>query len=232
MAGEKWPASPAQCVMVATALFQKEDIVPDLVVSGINEGPNYSTASVVSGTVGAVQAGLNRLLQNVSIPGIALSLANGATDIIATELSEWCVSLIEYLDIHRDSQDNLLPAGIGLNVNAPRTSHIGVTLNRAGQIFDVTSTFQVIFTVNEGPDDTYDHSGVVVPTQPDIKYSNNTGVNDGYITIVPMVSDFTVGACDMKNICCKLDEIATTKCTICKNTSVLKKNAYATFEKL
>jgi 5'-nucleotidase len=70
-AEDTWTCSgtPADCVMVA--LLGGLPVIPDLVVSGINAGPNLGTDIIYSGTAAAArQAALHR------IPAIALSLAH------------------------------------------------------------------------------------------------------------------------------------------------------------
>jgi 5'/3'-nucleotidase SurE len=53
--------SPATSLILgATAIFESGEPL-DLVVSGINDGPNIGPAPTVSGTVGAVLTGLNML---------------------------------------------------------------------------------------------------------------------------------------------------------------------------
>ena len=63
--------SPATSVILgATAIYQPDESL-DLIVSGINDGPNIGPSPTVSGTVGAVLTGLNML--HPSVPGIAIS---------------------------------------------------------------------------------------------------------------------------------------------------------------
>ncbi|MFA7938403.1 5'/3'-nucleotidase SurE [Klebsiella oxytoca] len=61
--------TPADCVAIACGHLMKR-ARPDLILSGVNNGPNLGTESVFSGTVGAAMTGLL-----FDIPSVALSLA-------------------------------------------------------------------------------------------------------------------------------------------------------------
>ncbi|HEY3324418.1 MAG TPA: 5'/3'-nucleotidase SurE [Planctomycetota bacterium] len=100
--------TPADCVKLAiTNLFP--DFAPELVISGINRGPNVGVNVLYSGTVaGAMEACINGL------PAVALSLdipANGMWHFaLAAELSVPIVDAIF---------ENGLPEWTVLNVNIP-----------------------------------------------------------------------------------------------------------------
>ena len=100
--------TPADCVKLAiTNLFP--DFAPDLVISGINRGPNIGLNILYSGTVaGALEACIN------GIPAIALSLDVSANGIwhfaLAAKLS------LPFIDA---IITNGLPAWTILNVNLP-----------------------------------------------------------------------------------------------------------------
>ena len=104
----KVAGTPADCVKIAiTNLFP--DFVPDLVISGINRGPNVGMNVLYSGTVaGALEACINGL------PSIALSLdipSNGMWHFqLAAELSVPIVGM---------ALEAGLPAWTSLNVNIP-----------------------------------------------------------------------------------------------------------------
>ncbi|HLX60952.1 MAG TPA: 5'/3'-nucleotidase SurE [Planctomycetota bacterium] len=117
--------TPADCVKLAiTNLFP--DFVPDMVVSGINRGPNVGMNAFYSGTVaGAMEARMNGL------PAIALSLGIPATGLwhfgLAAELS---VSIIE------ETLEAGLPDWTVLNVNIPNCAQgemKGLKLTRQGK---------------------------------------------------------------------------------------------------
>lgn len=96
---------PADCVKLAVCALLKRP--PDLVVSGINLGPNAGISVIYSGTVSAATEGTI-----LGIPSLALSLATYKDP-------EWetagraARALAEHLVAHP------LPRGVLLNVNIP-----------------------------------------------------------------------------------------------------------------
>jgi 5'-nucleotidase len=62
--------TPADCVAIACGHLMA-DSRPDLILSGINRGPNLGNETLLSGTVGAALTGLM-----FGIPSVALSLAH------------------------------------------------------------------------------------------------------------------------------------------------------------
>jgi 5'-nucleotidase len=104
---DTWVCSgtPADCVIVAT--LGGLSVKPDLVISGINAGPNLGTDIVYSGTAAAArQAALH------GIPAIALSLA-GLTRPLYWDMA--VAFAVEQLDTLRD----LWVEDAFLNVNIP-----------------------------------------------------------------------------------------------------------------
>jgi 5'-nucleotidase len=65
-------ASPATAVVLAATALYPDGRRPDLVVSGINHGPNDGALLMLSGTVGAALAGT--LLLDPPVPGMAVNL--------------------------------------------------------------------------------------------------------------------------------------------------------------
>lgn len=92
--------------------------LPDLVVSGPNEGQNVGAIIISSGTVGAAQAAA---LQG--IPAIALS-AGANTDgpdlanPVSAQVAQLSAQLVKALD-EAAGESPLLPSGLALNVNFP-----------------------------------------------------------------------------------------------------------------
>ena len=97
--------TPADCVRVG--IFAVSDIMPDVVLSGINHGYNISSDIQYSGTVGAaLEAAF------LGVRGIAVSYGNHefkATDIVDRYLPEL---LAEYME-------KLLPSNQIWNINIP-----------------------------------------------------------------------------------------------------------------
>ena len=69
--------TPTDCVLLAHGALLSEK--PDIVVSGINHGPNMGEDVLYSGTVAAAMEGLS-----LGIPAVALSFAGHDYDLIAT----------------------------------------------------------------------------------------------------------------------------------------------------
>src|SRR4051812_7981619 len=121
----KVAGTPADCVKIAiTNLFP--DFLPDLVVSGINRGPNVGMNVLYSGTVaGALEACINGL------PAVALSL-----DIPANGLWHFSLAAELAVPILDAAISNGLPEWSALNVNFPNRSQSqikGTRLTRHGR---------------------------------------------------------------------------------------------------
>lgn len=96
-------APPALCVMAAVlGGFGPQ---PELVVSGVNRGPNTGASVLHSGTVGAALAGAN-----FGVSGVAVSLAWGEPTFLDTATAV-AASTLGWLAAE--------PAGTVLNVNVP-----------------------------------------------------------------------------------------------------------------
>lgn len=112
--------TPSDCVKIGIeAILPKP---PDIVVSGINLGPNLGTDVIYSGTVaGAVEAVLS------GIPAIAVSTMSDPADL--PYIADWIANLVEKV-VHDG-----LPQETLLNVNFPNRSHDalrGVRITRPG----------------------------------------------------------------------------------------------------
>ena len=113
---------PVDTVLVALRHLL-EDNPPDLVVSGINFGPNVGTALYMSGTIGAaIMASLN------GVPAIAVS-AGMRFDEVGTEFpsthdvlepaAEFICSVVRSLQSTVGRDGRLLPRDVLLNINYP-----------------------------------------------------------------------------------------------------------------
>lgn len=99
--------TPADCVALAVlGLLERR---PDLVVSGINQGPNLGHDVLYSGTVAAAMEGLI-----VGIPSIAVSLVGGYKPTADfTAAAYWATRIAAAAVKHG------LPADVLLNINVP-----------------------------------------------------------------------------------------------------------------
>lgn len=99
--------TPSDCVFLA--LHHLLESPPDLLVSGINSGPNMGDDILYSGTVaGAMEGALN------GIPSIAISVGTH-TDQRYDTAAAWLVRFLQ-------EQELFLPPRTCLNVNVPSTS--------------------------------------------------------------------------------------------------------------
>jgi len=111
------PGSPSDSVYFALdEIFAGER--PDLVVSGINPGNNMGQAINHSGTVNAALTALE-----FGLPSIAVSLETPTTwrqgiTMAAPGAADYVAELVERLQ-RKAGDGELIPAGVGLNVNIP-----------------------------------------------------------------------------------------------------------------
>ena len=115
--------TPADSVKIALDTLMTEK--PDLVISGINHGPNLATDVLYSGTVSAAVEGAMH-----GIPAIAVSLAtDGEPDF--GPAAAFCRSVVQQII------DKTFPAFSLININVPAvpaTEIRGVTVTRLGNI--------------------------------------------------------------------------------------------------
>jgi 5'-nucleotidase len=161
--------TPADAMMVALhRLFPK---APDLVISGINRGPNLGENVFYSGTVGAAtEAVINH------VPAIAISLAHRGSGFVYDHAAQFARQLAELV-----LRKGLLP-GVLLNVNVPLEWNGGVRITR--QSGKLTRTVlregadprgRVYYWLTEEP--------VTTPPDPDSDYA---AVFAGQISITPI----------------------------------------------
>ena len=105
LAGHSVNGTPADCVKLAVGTLLKQR--PDLVVSGINLGPNTATNIIYSGTVSAATEA--RIL---GIPSIAISIGSFKDPV-------WETAATYALRIARMVLKHGLPPKVLLNVNVP-----------------------------------------------------------------------------------------------------------------
>ena len=123
ISGWRIGGTPADSVKIALDTLMS--VQPDIVVSGINHGPNLGTDVLYSGTVSAAVEGAMH-----GIPAIAISLATDE-DSDFTVAAEFCHNLIQQII------DKKLPSFSLLNINVPPVpaSEIkGVSITKLGCI--------------------------------------------------------------------------------------------------
>ena len=110
--------TPADCVVLGAHLLGR----PDLVVSGINLGPNLGDDLTHSGTVAAAIEGMT-----LGVPAIAYSQASDGGEYAFGPSAEYAARLAE-----RVARSGLPPRTL-LNVNFPSGPAQGVAVTRVGQ---------------------------------------------------------------------------------------------------
>ena len=119
-----FPGTPADSVDFGLHGLLKE-AAPDLVISGVNDGPNTGMAQVNSGTVSAAARAVR-----YGVPAIAASIGYRFTD---EEMKnkwpsthkywpdsvDYVVGVVDKLNAQRVKGQPLLPAGTGLSINYP-----------------------------------------------------------------------------------------------------------------
>jgi 5'-nucleotidase len=166
--------TPTDCVALAMSGVI-EGIAPDIVVSGINYGPNMGVDVHYSGTVSAAFEGAI-----LGVPAIAVSqqVNNGFSwdfaASIATRLVEW---------VHL----NGIPSGTVLNVNVPTKRPIGVRMTTLG-----------VRRYTEGVIETKDPRGRKIywigggePVWEAIEGSDFYEVDQRYVSVTPLHLDMT-----------------------------------------
>lgn len=170
--------TPTDCVKIALESLMMEQ-PPDIVISGINLGPNLGTDVLYSGTVSAAIEGALH-----DLPAIAVSLDSWQmTDF--TPAAQFTARLaITVL------QENTLPAGTVLNVNVPAVTQSnlqGVRISRLGQrIYENTFDRRV-----DPRGRSYYWMGGNLKDLPHTEDTDVAAVQDNYISVTPIHIDLT-----------------------------------------
>jgi 5'-nucleotidase len=170
---------PADCVKYALTEVMAER--PDLIVSGINLGPNVGVSVFYSGTVAAAMEGAF-----FGIPSIAISTDVNGDDTDCLPLAEMARSIIARLKGMAAFCPNLV-----LNVNFPALdpkAFKGLRITRQG-----TANFQDRF---ERRDDGEGRSGLWLVGEPGTHDGDSLDIDvnalkAGYISVTPLKQDLT-----------------------------------------
>ncbi len=170
--------TPADCVYVAlyhTDLLPRR---PELVVSGINRGPNLGSDTHYSGTVAAAREGALR-----GIPAIAFSLYEGGEYGACAELAAEMASRL---------LSATLPPGPPalLNVNFPEGTPKGVRATRLGRRLYADEV--VVRTDPRGRE--YIWIGGPGARHEHVEGSDTEAVEEGYASVTPLMIDVTHAA--------------------------------------
>ena len=119
-----FPGTPADALDFGLWGIMK-DKLPDLVISGVNDGPNTGMAQVNSGTVGAaaraVRYGLPAIAASIGVIFNDHEMKNGwpSTHKYWPDSVDYVVSLVDKLNASHKAGEPLLPKGSGLTINYP-----------------------------------------------------------------------------------------------------------------
>jgi 5'-nucleotidase len=168
--------SPADAVKLALAQLWPD--WADLVVSGINSGPNVGVNVFYSGTVGAAAEGAV-----LGVSAVAVSL-NGPEPFDFDRAADQAGPVLERL-----AALTPFPPGLFFNVNLPRsrTEPAGVRLTRHGM-----SGFREYYVPSEaGGPGSWEVRGDFLVHDPDDNY-DAAALAAGFISVTPMLLDLTV----------------------------------------
>ena len=169
--------TPADCAKIALSTLMQN--LPDVVVSGINRGPNLSVDIFYSGTVAAAFEGAFR-----GIPSFAVSLDSFAADASYETAAHWGCACIEKI-MARSAEPGRV---YNINVPAVDSDQIkGVKVTRAGRI-DYREKY-------DHRVDPYGRSYYWIKGNPEIVDHNPecdiVAVKDGFVSLTPLKPDLT-----------------------------------------
>lgn len=161
--------TPADCVKLG--LLHLMDTLPDLVVSGINNGTNLGTDVIYSGTVAAAFESIY-----MGVPAIAISTAYRAGDKKLVDVADFLANNLERL-IALD-----LPKTSALNINYPAKDTVnGIKITPLG-----IHRYNDGFTPRENG---YKLEGTPQPLPEDGRDCDIHWYGEGYITLTPVQND-------------------------------------------
>jgi 5'-nucleotidase len=165
--------TPADCGMMALTLLL--DFKPDLVVSGINNGPNLGENVYYSGTVAGAAEGAK-----YGIPAIAMSV-NQRVDIDYGPAADFAMK------IALRTLEHGLPAGVALNVNVPHPAYHGVAItHQSGRL-----SRNLMIETQDPYGRRYYWMHEEIPVDDAEPGSDYAAVRDGKVSITPLRFDHT-----------------------------------------
>lgn len=167
--------TPADCVYLAVQRFLPRR--PDLLISGINHGPNLGLQDIsYSGTVAGARQGAF-----LDIPSIAVSLIPGKDGHFSFDTAASTVSALA-----RKILDKPFPKGMFLNVNIPPPPLKGIKIARLGQ-----KRYNPHVIEKKDPRGRlYYWIGTGNPKAMGNAESDVMVIKEGYMTVTPLQNDF------------------------------------------
>ncbi len=167
--------TPTDSIMLGLAHLL--DFRPDLVISGINNGPNLGENIFYSGTVAAAAEGARH-----GIPAIAMSVTE-RVDIDYSVAAGVAARLAKHVVAAG------LPAGVALNVNVPHPSFDGIEITRQSP--------KISRNVMLGGQDPYGRPYFWMPEEVPLDIAepgtDYAAVREGKVSVTPMRFDYTAG---------------------------------------
>lgn len=168
--------TPTDCIVMAMQVIL--DTPPDVVVSGINHGPNMGEDVIYSGTVAAAFEGCILGVPSVAVSALQRTVADAEANgryarLVAAKVLE-----------------DGLPSGVVLNVNIPdpETGPIaGVKITKLGS----RAYFNFIEPAGKRPLERYYTIGGEAPVWKDDDGSDIAAVRTGYVSVTPLKLDLT-----------------------------------------
>lgn len=172
--------TPGDCVKIGVNAILSNEELPDLVISGINHGPNLGGDILYSGTVSCAMEGAL-----LGIPSIAVSLASLRTDYEDFVLAaEFIVHMIKKLENYK------MPPKTVLNVNVPgleKDDIAGVAVTELGRRM-FTDTYER--RVDPRGKVYYWMAGELI-NEPEDATTDIAAVRNNKISITPITYDMT-----------------------------------------
>lgn len=170
--------TPADCVHLGINVIL-DGKKPDILVSGINTGPNIGNDVFYSGTVGAAREGCL-----FGIPSIALSVSSSRNPDYKV-VAELSINIIKTIATHG------LERGVFLNVNVPiipKDKIKGYLLTKQGR-----SAYkeEIVKYLSPSKEEYYWIGGEEELTEECMPGTDYTAIKEGYISITPIRLDLT-----------------------------------------
>jgi 5'-nucleotidase len=168
--------TPADCVKLAVRALLPQP--PDLVLSGINLGPNAGVSIIYSGTVSAATEGLI-----LGIPSVAFSLCT-------FKEPDWECAKQVVRDVMEMIKRAPLPPGVLLNVNIPNMPYESIKGRKITRM--ASSRYEETFEQRVDPRGNHyywmdgDLSALGDPKDTDLQ-----ALHDGYVSLSPLHFDLT-----------------------------------------
>lgn len=168
--------TPTDCVLLGVHAFLKQK--PNLVVSGINHGPNMGNDTTYSGTVAAAIEGTF-----LGIPSVAISLATW-------DSADFAAAGTVAHEIVKSFLDHGIDAGMCVSVNIPpipRAEMKGIRVTRLGKRI----YHDVIVEKTDPRGKLYYWIGGEDPTWEQDELSDFNAVSEGYVSVTPLMLELT-----------------------------------------